>query len=112
MTLSQWAKDFGHTLYRADGKFACDAAGFGADKIEDFKVTVANNGWTLHFDGPFLTLPVIRRDDFLSLSYYTLCRISDTLNVASIEGMVNAVERGVIRGMLTTDTLGNFLMIE
>lgn len=56
-----------------------------------------------------ITVIVKTREDMLKLSYYTLCKISDRLMVGSIIGMVSAIERGDWKGLVTLDSLGNFL---
>lgn len=118
LTLAQWRKDFTQPLYY-DAEFnyfvvhcpTNSPARFCAvNNIEDFKVN--RFGDMLLFDGPFSQLTVKTREDFLSLSFFTLCGIADTINTASIEGMVYAIEKGRIKGVLMVDSLGNFLAIE
>lgn len=118
LTLSQWVRD-NHkklTFNSEDNLFSCHCPSDENARIsienglEDFQVIVAND--VLHFNGPFALLTVKTREDFLSLSYYTLCCIADTLHLSAIGGMVNEVERGRLKGILTVDSLGNFLMIE
>lgn len=117
LTLAQWVRDYKQAL-RFDHEtntFIChhdDDDGYNnVWRVSDFTVRSVN-GATVYFDGPFLKIPVRSREEFNSLSFFTLCGISDALMVCSIEGMVNTIARGPVSGLLYTDTLGNFLAIE
>jgi hypothetical protein len=46
------------------------------------------------------------------LSYYTQCKLSDFTRLASMEGVANAIQRGEYKGILTLDSLGNFISFE
>lgn len=61
---------------------------------------------------PPVTLVVKDRMDFLKLSYYTLCKITDATRIGSIEGLVLSIEGGWWKGVLTLDDLGNFISFE
>lgn len=118
MTLAQWIRDYRKILVfnPEDNMFSCyspwyENARVEAEKgLDDFEIIA--NGPILFFHGRYLKAPVRTREEFLSLSYFTVCGVSDALMVASIEGMTNAIESGRIKGLLYTDTLGNFLFIE
>jgi hypothetical protein len=64
-------------------------------------------------EGERIVIEVRTVEDFQRLSYYTLCRLQDTVNYANpIRGLPLAIARGEFKGRLTVDTLGNFLAFE
>jgi hypothetical protein len=120
LTLSQWAKDNGKRVEYHDaggpGTLKVFSPGWGRGhddlwKLEDFTVITSDNPW-VYLRGELKTKRLTTREDILSLSYYTLCRLSDTLVVGSVEGILLEMKRRGLKGILTTDKLGNFLTIE
>lgn len=59
------------------------------------------------------TIQIRTSADLQSLSYYTLCRLQETTHYADpIAGLLVAIERGKYKGILTVDSLGNFVSFE
>lgn len=117
LTLSQSVRDNGQSIIVYPDGLICVYTFEGAKgykdlwNLEDFKVTEVTGDF-VWLTGEVKTVELKTRQDFLSLSYYTLCRIADTLHIGSIAGMVIQVEKGYVKGVLITDKLGNFLTIE